>query len=118
LLPWLAGLADAERMELLALCVAVNLNDVHDDEKAGPLDPLCAMLGLDMADWWEAKEGTYFQRVTKDQISQAITEAAGPDVAARYKGVSKAELARVAERDLSGKRWVPAPLRARAAIAA
>ena len=76
------------------------------------------MLGLDMADWWEAKEGTYFQRVTKDQISQAITEAAGPDVAARYKGVSKAELARVAERDLSGKRWVPAPLRVTAAIVA
>lgn len=118
LLPWLAGLADAERMELLALCVAVNLNDVHDDEKAGPLDPLCAMLGLDMADWWEAKEGTYFQRVTKDQISQAISEAVGSDAAARYKGVSKTELARVAERDLSGKRWVPAPLRARAAIAA
>ena len=105
-------------MELLALCVAVNLNDVHDDEKAGPLDPLCAMLGLDMADWWEAKESTYFQRVTKDQISQAIVEAAGPDTAARYKGVSKTELARVAERDLTGRRWVPAPLRTSTAVAA
>jgi ParB family chromosome partitioning protein len=111
LLPWLAELADTDRMELLALCVAMNLNDVHDDERAGPLDPLCAMLGLDMADWWEAKEATYFQRVTKDAIAKAITEAAGADVAARYKGVSKAELARVAERDLSGKRWLPAPFR-------
>lgn len=118
LLPWLASLAEGERMELLALCVAVNLNDVHDDEKAGPLDPLCAMLGLDMADWWEAKESTYFQRVTKDQISQAIAEAAGPDTAARYKGVSKTELARVAERDLTGRRWVPAPLRTSTAVAA
>jgi len=80
------------------LCVAMNLNDVHYDEKLGPLDPLCAMIGQDMADWWEATE--------------AITSL----VDARYIGVSKSELARGAERDLAGKRWVSAPQRPAAAI--
>lgn len=112
LLVWLAGLSEPDRKELLALCVALTINDVRAEEQAGTLDPLCILLGLDMADWWEARRETYFERVTKDTIAGAITEAAGPEVAARYKGASKGELARVAERDLSGLRWLPAPLRA------
>jgi len=111
LLPWVAGLADADRVELFALCVALSLNDVHDDERPGALDPLCDMMGLDMADWWTAGQDTYFSRVSKQVILQAIAEGAGEDVAARYKGVSKSELARVAERDLAVHRWLPAPLR-------
>jgi len=112
LLAWLAALPEADKMELLALCVALNINDVHDDERPGALEPLCALLGLDMADWWEAGRATYFARVSKDVIVGAITEAAGAEAAARYKGVSKGELARVAERELAGRRWLPAPLRA------
>ena len=111
LLPWIAGLSDSDRMDLLALCIALSLNDVHEGERSGPLDPLCAMLHLDMADWWEANQATYFSRVTKDVIAKAIEEGAGAEAAARYKGISKGELARVAERDLAGHRWLPAPLK-------
>lgn len=112
IVPWLATLPEGERMELLALCIALSINDVHADERPDALDPLCLQLGLDMADWWAASRTTYFERVTKDVIVAAITEAAGSEVAARYKGVSKGELARVAERDLVGLHWLPAPLRA------
>jgi ParB family chromosome partitioning protein len=111
LLPWLAALSEGEKMELLALCVALNINDVHADERPGSIEPLCALLGLDMSDWWEAGCATYFARVTKDVIVGAITEGTGAEAAAKYKGVSKGELARVAERDLAGRRWLPAPLR-------
>jgi ParB family chromosome partitioning protein len=97
--------------DLLALCVAMTLNDVRDTDKDAPLDALAAALSLDMADWWEPTADGYFSRVTKDSILAAIAEGAGHDAAARVKGVSKQELARVAERDLQGRGWLPAPLR-------
>jgi ParB family chromosome partitioning protein len=111
LLGWLVGLDDAERARLLALCVALTLNDVREGEGGEPLDELATALKLDMADWWEATAAGYFQRVTKQAILAAIAEGAGAEAARRVKGVSKGELARVGERDLLGRRWLPAPLR-------
>lgn len=111
LLPWLIQLDNELRMELLALCVAMTINDVRDMQRGSPLDAVCQALQLDMADWWEPTAQGYFSRITKDSILQAITEGAGTDAAARIKGVSKSELARVAERELQGKRWLPSPLR-------
>jgi ParB family chromosome partitioning protein len=73
---------------------------------------LAGALSLDMSDWWEASADGYFMRVTKETTLAAVGEAAGLDAAAKIRGVSKAELARVAERDLAGRRWLPAPLRA------
>ena len=112
LLPWLVALGDGELQELFSFCVAMTLNDVRDTDRAGPLDGLAAALSLDMADWWQPTADGYFSRVTKEAILAAIAEGAGPEAAARIKGVSKAELARVAERELEGRRWLPGPLRA------
>ena len=112
LLPWLMALEDVQLHGLLALCVALSLNDVRDSERASPMDGLVRALSLDMAQWWEPTAAGYFSRVTKDTILAAIEEGAGADAAKRIKGVSKAELARVAERELQGKRWLPKPLHA------
>jgi ParB family chromosome partitioning protein len=112
-LSWLVRLPETSRMELLSLCVALTLNDVRDSEEAGSLDALCSLLQLDMADWWTATADGYFNRVSKDAILAAVTEGAGADAAARMRGMSKAELARVAVRELEGKRWLPNPLRRR-----
>jgi len=111
LLPWLIGLSDSDRRDLLALCVALTLNDVRDGERSSSLDPLSVAIELDMADWWTATAENYFCRVTKDTILAALAEGAGPEAAARVRGVSKGELARVAERDLKETRWLPTPLR-------
>ena len=111
LLPWLIGLSESDRMDLLGLCVALTLNDVRDSERTSPLDALSAAIELDMADWWEATAGNYFSRITKDAILAAIAESSGPEAAARVKGVSKGELARVAELELKDKRWLPSPFR-------
>jgi ParB family chromosome partitioning protein len=111
LLPWLIALNDSDRMDLLALCVALTLNDVRDTERRGPLDALCTTLELDVADWWEATAASYFSRVTKEAILNAVAEGAGAQAAAQIKGVSKAELATLAERELKDKRWLPTPLR-------
>lgn len=111
LLGWLIGLADDDRAGLLALCVALTLNDVGELERASPLDEVATALSLDMADWWEATAVSYFSRVRKDTILAAVEEGAGPEAVGRMRGVSKAELARLAERELAGKRWLPGPLR-------
>jgi len=111
LLPWLLRLDDHERDELLALCVALSINDVRDADRAVPMDALADALSLDMSDWWTPTAEGYFSRVTKESILAAIEEGAGAEAARRIKGVSKGELARVAERELQGKRWLPKPLR-------
>ena len=87
---------------------------MRDNAKEAPLDALGRALSLDMAQWWQPTADGYFLRVTKESILTAITEGAGADAAARIKGVSKQELARVAERDLQGSRWLPGPLRSAA----
>ena len=108
----IVGLPGTERTKLLAQCIALTLNDVRAVERPRTLDPLRALLGLGMADWLVAERTTYFKRVTNEVIGHAISEGAGPEVASRYKGVSKRELARVADRDLASRRWSSAPLRA------
>jgi ParB family chromosome partitioning protein len=108
---WLAALPDSERMDVLALCVALTLNDVRDSERAGSLEAVSTALALDMADWWQPTSDGYFSRVTKETILAAIEEGAGAEAARRIKGVSKGELARVAERELQGTRWLPRPLK-------
>jgi ParB family chromosome partitioning protein len=112
LLPWLIALGDGELQDLFSFCIAMTLNDVRDTDGTGPLDGLTAALSLDMADWWQPTAEGYFSRVTKEAIVTAIGEGAGAEAAARVKGASKAELARAAERELEGRRWLPAPLRA------
>jgi ParB family transcriptional regulator, chromosome partitioning protein len=115
LLPWLIAQSDNDLQELLAFCVAMTLNDVRDTDKKAPLDEVAQALSLDMADWWQPTAEGYFRRVTKELILAAIAESAGPEAVARIKGVSKQELARVAERDLQGRGWLPGPLRSVAA---
>lgn len=110
LFAWLMALGDGERDELLALCVALTLNDVRDSERPSPLDCVASALSLDMADWWEPTAAGYFSRVTKETILAAMAE--GEQAALRIKGVGKQELARVAERELKERRWLPVPLRA------
>ena len=112
LFAWLMGLSDDERAELLALCVALTLNDVRDSERPSPLDCVATALSLDMADWWQPTAAGYFSRVTKEAILAALAEGAGEQAASRIKGVGKQELARVAERELKEQRWLPGPLRA------
>lgn len=109
---WLMGLSDAEGTELLALCVALTLNDVRDSERPSALDCVASALSLDMADWWQPTAAGYFCRVTKETILGALAEGAGEQAASSIKGVGKQELARVAERELKERRWLPGPLRA------
>lgn len=111
-----AGLAPSDQLDLMACCAGVGLYAVRDphDRRPGALaqaETLATAVGLDMAGTWTATAASYFTRVAKPKVLEAVTEAAGAQEAARIAGFKKADMAEAAERLVEGKRWLPAPLR-------
>jgi ParB family chromosome partitioning protein len=105
---------------LLAHCVALTLDALHRSADASSgkhahSDQLATALDLDMADYWQPTEESYFARVTKAQISEAVREAKGEAEAGRMTGMKKPDMAKRAERLLSDSGWLPAALRGRVA---
>jgi hypothetical protein len=54
------------------------------------------------------RKGDWFVR---EYVSNLLTEALGAEASAKFKGVSKKELAQVAEREVKGRRWLPVPMK-------
>ena len=115
-LAWLCALPLPELLDLLAFCAAVTVNTVRGkaNEGDGGANALAAAAGLDMADWWEPTADGYLAHVSKVQIVKALREA-GPDpVEVGVADLKKDVLVVKAVSQLSGKRWLPEPLRAQA----
>jgi hypothetical protein len=112
---WLAERSRDERLDLLAHCVALLIHGVripHMGEGRNlAADRLAALVGLDMAEWWQATAESYFARVPKVRILDAVAEAVSPAEAAKLSGLKKAELAEAAQALLKDRRWLPAVLR-------
>ncbi|WP_284878386.1 ParB/RepB/Spo0J family partition protein [Brevundimonas sp. MEB006b] len=111
-----AGLAPSDQLDLMACCAGVGLYAVRDphDRRPGALaqaETLATAVGLDMAGTWTATAASYFSRVAKPKVLEAVTEAAGAQEAARIAGFKKADMAEAAERLVEGKGWLPVPLR-------
>lgn len=111
-----AGLAPSDQLDLMACCAGVGLYAVRDphDRRPGALaqaETLATAVGLDMAGTWTATAASYFSRVAKPKVLEAVTEAAGAQEAARIAGFKKADMAEAAERLVDGKGWLPVPLR-------
>ena len=64
-----------------------------------------------MADYWQPTAEGYFARVSKDQTLAAIEEVGGLSKKSSCSGLKKDALAKTAEKELKGKRWLPAILR-------
>jgi ParB family chromosome partitioning protein len=112
LLPWLLSLDNGEVLNVLAPLVASTVDAGSEDWSQGAGRSLAAGVAtaarLNMTDWWTPTVETYFGRVTKMQIGQAVTEAgAGPF---NTEG-KKAEVAAAAARLVAGTDWLPAMLR-------
>lgn len=67
--------------------------------------------GLDMRQWWAATRDSYFSRVTKAGILDAVHGGVGEDAARRIADMKKDAMAENAETLLAGKGWLPARLR-------
>lgn len=110
-LGWLFTLSQADLIDLLSLCSALTVNALPAASASASADAIASALGLDMADWWEPTAEGYLNHVPKAQIVEALKEA-GPDLAGGgIEGLKKEALVSVAAARLTGKRWLPQPLR-------
>ena len=113
----LAGLDDRSRGELLAHCVGLGVNAVHEAYNRRPralahAGVLAQAVGLDMfAAGWTPTVENYLGRVTKARIVQAVRDARGDQAAQAIESLKKGEMAEKAQVLLAGTGWLPDPLR-------
>jgi ParB family chromosome partitioning protein len=108
-------------IDLMAFCAALTVDAIQTKaERAGKgrlghADQLAAKLQLDMTKFFTATAPNYFSRVSKEKIVEALREieATLPSGTAK-----KADIAKLAEQAVAGKRWLPKMLRAAPAPAA
>jgi len=112
---WIAQLENDDRMDLLAYCAAVTIDAVFrrhaDSNRRAEANLLATALRLDMADWWRPTQAGFLDRITKEQILQAVTEGKSSDEARRLANLKKSDMTSRAEALLAPTRWLPEPLR-------
>ena len=119
--PLIEGLDGEGLLDLLAVCAASGLNAVRSGHERRPgawahADALAPAAALDMRLGWRPTVGSYFGRVTKARILEAVAEGASPEAADRLKALRKADMAEAAEAALKGAGWLPALLRTAEAV--
>ena len=110
------GLSDAERLDLLAHCVSLTANAIRaprqcNGESKAHAAILAGEVGLDMTAYWQPTAGSYFGKVSKERIVQAVREAVSDQSAQNIASMKKLAMAEAAEAALAGKGWLPVVLR-------
>ncbi|TBZ05068.1 ParB/RepB/Spo0J family partition protein [Rhizobium leguminosarum bv. viciae] len=113
---WLLEQPLHDLLDLLAVVTAANINAVeakhdHDRERLAHADQLAEALNLDMRQHWEPKT-PFLSRLSKAQIAKVMEDAgcAKGAIKAATKA-PKTEAIELAEKALTGKAWLPGPLR-------
>jgi ParB family chromosome partitioning protein len=114
------GLSDTERLDLLAHCVSLTVNAIRaprqcNGESEAHAAILAREVGLDMTAYWQPTAASYFGRVSKERIVQAVREAVSDQAAQNTASMKKQAMAEAAETALAGKGWLPAVLATSAA---
>ncbi len=116
---WLVALPVEDRDKLLAHCVGMTVDALHEGRHNGPphedVDRLAAALGLEMCTWWRPTQANFLGRITKDEILSAVSEGVSQQAAWRLAKLKKDGMAKQAEKLLAESRWLPQPLRLAAA---
>lgn len=105
-------------LKLMSFCVgctvdAVELKqDGRPDSRVRHANALASALSLDMTKWFTPTAENYFSRVSRDSIVKAICEAKGIPPKRSWEKMKKSELAKLAEREVAGTGWLPAPVKA------
>jgi len=104
------------RMALFAHCVALTVNAVKLPMDRRPramaaADRLAEAVSLDMTAHWIPTARTYFGRVTKTRILDAVREAVSIEAADRMADMKKQDMAEAAEQLLVATGWLPALMR-------
>lgn len=104
------------RMALLAHCVALTVNAVKLPWERKPraqatADRLAEAVSLDMTGYWRPTVRTYFGRITKARILEAVREGVSHEAADRMVDMKKPDMAEAAEQLLAATDWLPALMR-------
>ena len=104
------------RMALLAHCVALTVNAVRLPWERKPramatADRLAEAVSLDMTGYWRPTVRSYFGRVTKARILEAVREGVSHEAADRMADMKKPDMAEAAEQLLAATDWLPALMR-------
>ena len=104
------------RMALFAHCVALTVNAVKLPTERKPramatADRLAEAVSLDMTAHWMPTAPTYFGRVTKPHILDAVREAVSIEAAEQMANMKKPDMAEAAEQLLVATGWLPALMR-------
>jgi ParB family chromosome partitioning protein len=107
------GLSEDERSGLLAHCVSLTVNAIHAprqsaDESEANAAVLAREVGLDMKACWQPTATSYFGRVSKERIVEAVRDGVSKQAAENVVRLKKPAMAEAAERALAGKGWLPA----------
>jgi ParB family chromosome partitioning protein len=114
------GLSEGDRSGLLAHCVSVTVNAIRTprqsaDESEGHAAVLAREVGLDMKAYWQPTATSYFGRVSKERIVEAVRDGVSKQAADNIVRLKKPAMAEAAEAALAGKGWLPALLAVSAA---
>ena len=113
----LCAMPENQRDALFAHCAAFAIDAVIEPYNRRPrsiahADELASALHLDMREaGWRPTADSYFARITKAKILEAVREARGEEAAERIAGLKKPEMATAAEDLLSDSDWLPTMLR-------
>jgi ParB family chromosome partitioning protein len=103
---WCSARSRADLLEILALCVALCIDEAKSHE-----GPLAETLAVDMTQYFKPTAENYFSRISRTQIIEALTEVKGGSLAPVWAKASKRALAAIAEREIAETGWLPAILR-------
>jgi ParB family transcriptional regulator, chromosome partitioning protein len=113
----LLALDGDDRRTLFAHCASLSVNALHDPwtrsgGRATHANQLARSVALDLvAIGWAPTVENYLGRVTKARILEAVREAKGDASVQLIEHLKKPDMAKEAERLLTGCGWLPEPLR-------
>jgi ParB family chromosome partitioning protein len=114
---FLIKLDEVSRQALFAHCASLSVNAVIEpwnrrNRAIAHAEQLAHSIGFDMVEaGWTPTADNYLGRVTKARILQAVREAKGDQAAELIGHLKKTDMAREAERLITGCGWLPEPLR-------
>ncbi len=114
---FLIRLDEVSRQALFAHCASLSVNAVIEPwnkrtRAIAHAEQLANSIGFDLVEaGWTPTADNYLGRVTKARILQAVREAKGDQAAELIGHLKKTDMAREAERLMTGSRWLPEPLR-------
>lgn len=109
------------RVALLAHCVALTVNAVKLPWERKPramatAERLAEAVSLDMTGYWRPTVRTYFGRITKARILEAVREGVSDEAADRMADMKKPDMAEAAEQLLAATDWLPTLMRTPKAV--